>query len=295
MTGKVNPDVKVDLSGTVDLKNKSLLVVGGTNGLGRAIVMEAIEKGCTKVTVVGRSFKDDPEKVQFMQADLSLMKEAKRVGETVEPADVVVLTCGIVPKATKEVSGDGIEMDMAVSYLSRLVILKYLVPRLSKGSRVFIMGFPGSNQKNFNVDDLNAEKSYKGGFGFVHMNTVAGNEALVLDYASKTKDVVFFGLNPGMIKTGIRDNMYNSGFMKYVGPVIEGVIGIFAQSPASYAKAIVPLLFANNKLDEQSGAIFNPKPQVVFHSVHFDEDKELVQKFIERSEALVKEKAGIAL
>jgi hypothetical protein len=35
------------------------------------------------------------------------MNEAKRIGETIANADVVVLTCGIVAKSTREVSDGG--------------------------------------------------------------------------------------------------------------------------------------------------------------------------------------------
>ena len=244
------------------------------------------------VTVVGRTFKDDAEKITFIKADLSLMKEAKKIGESVEPADVVVFTAGIVPKQIRETSEEGIEMDMATSYLSRLVILKYLVPRLKPKSRVFNMGFPGSNNSKIKIDDLNAEKSYEGGFGDVHMTTVAGNEALVLHYAQKESGVSFFGLNPGLINTGIRGNMY-TGWMKMLEPIAEGMIGLFNPSPTSYAAKMVPLFFAGN-LDEHSGAMFNPKAQPVKASEHF-QDKEFVEKLITNSEAVITEKAGISL
>jgi NAD(P)-dependent dehydrogenase (short-subunit alcohol dehydrogenase family) len=96
MTGIVNKDVTVDTS---NYKVRSLLVIGGTSGLGQAIALDAAAKGA-QVTVVGRSFKDDPEKIKFIKCDLSLMKEAKRLGETVPTADVVVLTTGILGTLT---------------------------------------------------------------------------------------------------------------------------------------------------------------------------------------------------
>ena len=70
--------------------------------------------------------------------------------------------------------------------------------------RVFIMGFPGSGQTG-NLNDLDAEKSY--GRWAVHMNTVAGNEMLVLDAAKRYPDASFFGLNPGFISTNICSNL----------------------------------------------------------------------------------------
>ena len=294
LTGIVNKDITIDPSSKVDMRDKTVLIVGGTSGLGQALAKEAASEGAN-VTVIGRAFKDDPNQINFVQADLSLMKEAKRIGETVEPAEIVVLTVGIIAHPTRVVSDEDIEMDLAVSYLSRLVILKYLVPRLSKGSRVFIMGFPGANVKDFKLDDLNAESSYNS-MGFVHGNTINGNEALVLDWAAKTKaeDVAFFGLNPGLIKTGIRNNQYAAGIMAYLGPVIEFLLGILSPSPESYAKEIVPLLFTKG-LEQYSGSMFNPQAKPTLKSAHFEEDKELAKKFVDRSEALVKAKAAIDL
>ena len=219
-----------------------------------------------------------------------------KIGEQAKPADVVVLTTGILAGNERQATSEGIEMDMAVSYLSRLVILKYLVPRLSPKSRVFVMGFPGSNQPGINVDDLNAEQSYKGGMGFVHLNTVAGNEALVLDWAKKDTPVRFYGLNPGLIKTGIRGNLYESGIMKFLGTnVIEPLVGLFMPTPESYASKMVSLLFAPN-LEDKSGAMFNPKAQAVLPSIMFTKDDgALADKFIRGSEKLVQDKAGIQL
>jgi NAD(P)-dependent dehydrogenase (short-subunit alcohol dehydrogenase family) len=291
MTGKVIKEWTVEKTSDVKLDGKSVLVVGGTSGLGQAIAQECHAKGASTVTVVGRSFKDDAAKIKFVQADLSLMSEAKKIGETIEPADVVVLTTGIIAAPTRQESSEGIELDMAVSFLSRLVILKYLSPRLKPGSRVFVMGFPGSNTPATNLDDWNWEKSYDGGFGAVHMNTVSGNEALVLDYASKSNGVLYFGLNPGLIKTGIRPNMYKGGVMKYMGPVLEGMIGLFAMGPKKYASHIFPL-FVSGSLDVRNGSMFNPKAQPVEPSEYLTKD-DMVGKIMKASHDVVKAKTGI--
>ena len=296
MTGTVIKDWNAEMVPLSDLKldGKSVLVVGGTSGIGQALATQCQASGA-KVTVVGRSFKDDPTKISFVKADLSLMSEAKKVGETLEPADVVVLTTGIIAAATRQESPEGLELDLAVSFLSRLVLLKYLAPRLQPKARVFVMGFPGSNMGVEHLeDDWNAEKNYAGGFGYSHMNTVGGNEALVVDSAAKsTNGVLYFGLNPGMIKSGIRSNMY-TGVMRVFGPVIEGMLGLFSQSTQSYAKKIVPLLFSPS-LDDHNGSMFNPKAQPVEASEYLTKDPTMPGKIITISEELVKTKAGIAL
>lgn len=86
MTGVVIKDWSIDIKHSPDdLSAKSLLVVGGTNGLGRAIALAAAGKGAA-VTVVGRTLQEKDASIKnltFVKADLSTMKTAKEVGETV--------------------------------------------------------------------------------------------------------------------------------------------------------------------------------------------------------------------
>lgn len=144
---------------------KRVVVIGGTGGLGRELALASAKAGAD-VTVVGRSFRDGPtSSIKFIRADLESMKEASRVGAELAaqaPWDTVVLTTGIISAPKREATAEGIERDLAVSYLSRLAILDVLAPRLaetssSKPPRVFVMGFPGVGEAGM-LGDLNAEK-----------------------------------------------------------------------------------------------------------------------------------------
>src|SRR3954471_22440396 len=99
--------------------------------------------------------------------------------------------------------------------------------------RVFIMGYPGTGQAG-TPDDLNAEKSYSA-FG-VHMNTVAGNEMLVLDAAKRYPNTTCIGLNPGLIKTNIRDNFLGKDTLR--SRVAEWLIGLLNPSAETYAEGL---------------------------------------------------------
>jgi NAD(P)-dependent dehydrogenase (short-subunit alcohol dehydrogenase family) len=269
--------------GDLDLSGKRAVVVGGTNGLGRAIARLMAERGA-RVTVVGQTFRDEGAKgIDFVKADLSLMREARRVGRELpaEELDLVVLTTGIMAAPKREVTAEGIERDMAISYLSRLAVLRELAPRLSRDRkpRVFVMGFPGTGQAG-NLDDLTGERSYDA-FG-VHMNTVAGNEALVLDSVRRYPHAEFFGLNPGLIKTAIRSNYLGENSLKH--RFTEFMIGLFMTSPEAYAERTVPLLFAP-ELEGRSGAMFNQKGDAILASEVMT--KERVSSLIEKSEALI--------
>ena len=83
--------------------------------------------------------------IRFVQRDFSLMKDAQKLGRELAPADVVILTHGVIAPSTRETTAEGIEKDMAVSTLSRLVVLRELIPRLST-ARVIVYGMPGASR-----------------------------------------------------------------------------------------------------------------------------------------------------
>jgi len=266
---------------SLNLAGKRVLIVGGTDGLGRALARATAGQGA-EVTVVGRTFRDEgTPRLSFVRADLSSMRDALRLGETLpaEQLDVVVLTTGIFAAKTREVTAEGVERDLAVSYLSRFAIVRGLAPRLRPGARVFVMGFPGTGQLG-DPSDLNAERAYDP--MAVHMNTVAGNEALVLDGAQRWPAVHFFGLNPGLIKTNIRANYLGEGSLTH--RLAEFFIGLLMQTPESYAERIAPLLFAP-ELKGRTGLMFGAKGNPILPTEGFDAAH--VGRFVSASEALI--------
>ena len=146
--------------------------------------------------------------------------------------------------------------------------------------RVFVMGFPGTGELG-NPDDLNAEESYE---QFpAHMNTVAANEALVLDAAARFPRLGVFGLNPGLVKTSIRGNALG-GTDSIRFKLVETVIGWFTPSPERYAETIVPVLLAP-ELDGESGFHFNKKGTPIEPSKGMDTAR--VAAFTGATEALL--------
>lgn len=235
-------------------------VVGGTGGIGRAIARLLASRGA-QVTVVGRTFRDEgTPNLDFVRADLESVAECRRVAEALpaEDLDLLVFTTGIITAPTREVSAEGIERDMAISYVSRYVLLHAVAQRLgtrrSRRPRVFVMGFPGTGEKG-NPDDLNAEQAYQ---PFpAHLNTVAANEALVLDAARRYPRLAVFGVNPGLIQTDIRANLLG-GTDTFKFKVVETLVGLFTPTAETYAARIVPVMLAP-ELETESGFHFNKK------------------------------------
>jgi NAD(P)-dependent dehydrogenase (short-subunit alcohol dehydrogenase family) len=276
---------------SLDLSGKRVVVVGGTGGIGRAFSRLMAARGA-QVTIVGRTFREvDTPGIRFMKADLELMSEAVRIGRdlSAEELDLVVFTTGIMPGPERTETAEGIERDLAVSYLSRLAMLREMGPRLGKDRtnpigkpRVFVMGMPGSNAQG-NIEDLNSEKTFSP--MPAHMNTVAGNEALVLYGARQYPDINFYGLNPGLIKSNIRSNM-SGGQDSIRHRITEGIIGFLTMSADAYARRIVPLLFSSD-IESASGALFNHKaiailPSEIMTPSYVDEYMEASARLLRR-------------
>jgi NAD(P)-dependent dehydrogenase (short-subunit alcohol dehydrogenase family) len=281
INGIPDPSLPLRTNGLPDLSGKRVAVVGGTDGLGRAIARLAAQRGA-EVTVVGRTFRDEGTPgLRFLRADLSSMKEATRVGDELDAAtlDVVVLTTGIFAAPAREVTAEGIERDMAVSTLCRHAILKRLAPRLRPRTRVFVMGFPGAGNLG-DPTDLNAERRYQA--MAAHMNTVAGNEAIVLDARSRHPHLDVFGLNPGLVKTKIRSNFLGEGSLKL--RLVEALIGLVTPTPEAYATRVLPLLTAP-ELAGRSGAMFGKKGTAILPTDGFDAAHGA--RFIEAMDGLV--------
>lgn len=272
----------------LDVAGKQVAIIGGTGGIGRALSIYLASLGAN-VIVVGQTFRDaGTPRIKFIQADLSLMREAQRVALALpaETLDMVIFTTGIFAAPQRQETAEGIERDLAVSYLNRLVILRAIAPRLgtqrpksSVKPRVFLMGYPGSGQIG-TPDDLNAEKFYKA--MSAHMNTVAGNEMLVLDAAKRYPHATFFGLNPGLIKTNIRDNFFGKNSL--TSRVMETLIGLLTPTADTYAQRITPLLLTPD-IEGRSGAMFNNKGQAILSSAGLTDEH--IRNFMAASEALV--------
>jgi len=147
------------------LKGKTALVTGGTSGVGKAIARGLAQRGAN-VIIVGR----DSEKgiraeremrtasgnraVEFLQADLSLVREARRLGEEVangwRALHYLAHSAGIV-RGRHVLTAEGFESNFATNYLSRFALTTELLPSIQSGgrpgksARIVFISHPGSN------------------------------------------------------------------------------------------------------------------------------------------------------
>jgi hypothetical protein len=142
------------------------------------------------------------------------------------------------------------------------------------------MGSPGTGEIG-NPDDLNSEKNYRA--MVAHGNTLAGNEILVLGAKDRFPGPAFFGLGPYLVKTGIRSNLLGDGSITH--KLVETAVGLFMQSPETYAKRMVPLLFAP-ELEGKTGLMFGHKAHPILPTQGLD--SAYIDRYLSVSEALLR-------
>ena len=134
---------------SLDLKGMKVAIAGGTGGIGRALSRFFVSRGGCSGHWSDLSDSDVPG-IEFIKADLSLMREVQRVGALLpaETLDLIIFTNGIIAAPKRQETVEGIERDMAVTFLSRLVMIREIAPRLGKNRpaasmkpRVFVTGF----------------------------------------------------------------------------------------------------------------------------------------------------------
>jgi len=270
------------------LVGEKVAVIGGTSGIGRALALAVASRGAD-VTVVGRTFRDQGvPQLRFLGADLSRMKEAKRIARELpsEALDLLIMTQGIFAGKRRATNPEGIELDMAVSYLSRFVLLRELAGRLgttrSAGKpkpRVYVMGFPGQDRKA-TLDDFNSERAYR--WSIAHSNGVVGNEALVLDSAERYPSFNVYGLNPGVMTSNIMSGVLGESTLAL--KLQQTVVGLLFQSPEQYAEKMLPLLVSPD-IEGHSGAMFGRHGDPI-HSNPSLLQRPYLKRVVEESEKL---------
>jgi NAD(P)-dependent dehydrogenase (short-subunit alcohol dehydrogenase family) len=260
------------LSQMQSIENLPVLILGGSKGLGLASAAILATHGA-KCTLVART---EPEEEvpnsTFIKADLSTivgcrdLVRNKLQGQTF---DTVICTMGIMSTKTLQRTSEGIEIDLAISYLSRFVILNEMIAKhmITNRKRIIIFGFPGNTLDLVieNNEDLNFELDNGKHYSqlHAHKNTVVLNDCLVHELAQRYSDMHVFGVRPGLIKTSIRDNVHGGAANSLAGAIVEGMLGLFAISPDEFARRCILPLVARSGLNDSTAINFNQRGDVV--------------------------------
>jgi NAD(P)-dependent dehydrogenase (short-subunit alcohol dehydrogenase family) len=253
---------------------KTLVITGGTDGMGRALAHTYLERGDT-VAIVGR----DRAKAatlpgaHFIPADLSLISENRRaieeINATFPTVDALVL-CARYYRTTRFETAEGFEGTFALEYLSRFLLSHGLT-----GPQVVVnVSGPGVPMGRVHWDDLMLARGYDG--VAAQMQAGRANDLLGVAFAAQrpASPTRYVLINPGAVSTSFAGEYdpataaHVESLKRYGKPVDEGIKPIVAridQPPAAPLSA-----FAQGEPISLGHPSFDPRAAARLHELTLD-------------------------
>jgi NAD(P)-dependent dehydrogenase (short-subunit alcohol dehydrogenase family) len=159
-----------------DGKERTALVTGATDGVGRVVARELAKQGW-RVLVHGRDRPRGEALVQeieravgsatFLAADLASLAEVRRLAGEVRKAtdrlELLINNAGIgTAGAGRQTSADGHELRFAVNYLAGFLLTYLLLPLLKAATPARIVNVASAGQQAIDFSDVMLTKHYSG-------------------------------------------------------------------------------------------------------------------------------------
>ncbi len=254
---------------------KNALVTGGTDGVGKEVARGLARAGHRMILVgrdadkgarVEREMRETTGNadVQFLQADLSLVREANRLADEIagrwSALHYLVHSAGVV-RGRRELTAEGVESNFAINYLSRFALTERLLPlletagRSDEAARIVIVSGAAQNG-TIHFDDVNLTVNFttlRAVWQFCQANDVFTAElARRLAEIDGDPRVTITSLKLGVVKTNIRREFPR--WMQWLVPlVLDPLLG---QTPQEAAESALRLLLAED-LEGATGVLFS--------------------------------------
>jgi len=202
--------------------------------------------------------------VHFVRADLSLVREARRLGDEVAnrwtSLHYLVLSAGIV-RGRRLVTSEGIESNFATNYLSRFALTVRLLSALraagrpGQAARIVVIAHPGF-EGTIHYDDVNLTTNFSMIRAFKQFHYA--NDVFAVELARRSvvhgarPSVTISCLHPGPTKTNIDREM--PLWMKLMVRLL--VHPLFSHTPSVPAAVALRLLLAD-EFEGESGVLFS--------------------------------------
>ncbi len=235
------------------MQGKTVVVTGGTSGIGEVAALNLAGQGARIVLIARDPARSDATLAKLRAAnpsaihtshlaDLSVIADMKRVAAEVAAAeakiDVLVNNAGAV-FLSRRLSADGLEMTFATNHMAYFVVTNILLPNLKAtlGARIVSTASDAHKSGKLDFDDLQLAKGFSvaRAYGTSKLCNILFTRELArrLGGAGVTANC----LHPGFVGTRFGLNNANNIFMKG----LQRAIMTFGLTPEQGAKTIIHL------------------------------------------------------
>ncbi|MFD8015223.1 SDR family NAD(P)-dependent oxidoreductase [Streptomyces sp. NPDC058955] len=196
----------------------TLVIAGGTDGIGKALAERHLDRGDTVVVIgrdaaKGRAFleragaRGAAGRARFVTADLGLIADTEAaIDEITAQVPVVdgLVLCARHYRFRRTETREGYEENFALFYLSRYLLSHRLAPVLSRAARPVVVNVagPGAPLDVVRWHDLQFRHGYHGGAALGHGGKL--NDLLGVAFADRhaTSGIRYVLVHPGVTATG---------------------------------------------------------------------------------------------
>ncbi|NQX26084.1 SDR family oxidoreductase [Microbacteriaceae bacterium VKM Ac-2854] len=184
-----------------ELSGRRAVVTGGSDGIGLRIATRLAAAGADLVLPVRNAHKGEAAiatirraapnaSVTLRELDLSSLASVADLGATLRdegaPIHLLINNAGVMTPPERQLTADGFESQFGTNHLGHVALIAQLLPLLrAGGARVTSQLSIAANQGAINWDDLNWERSYRGGAAYSQSKIAFGLFALELQRRSE--------------------------------------------------------------------------------------------------------------
>ena len=239
------------------LKKGTVLITGGTSGLGYDLVKCFLSEGY-EVFATGRDhsrLSDSGEEFQFVRTDFSDLKDVKSVIQkllkTGTRFDIVINNAGVLSPPEFTPTVNGIEYSFQVNFLSHLLIDELIIREKSHSDPLTIVSVTSPVYRyvrpDLKVPDQLTYKSFKS-YSESKLYLLFIGDHLLKRYPGN--DIKFICFDPGTFRSGIY-RMQKSWFQR-----MYRIASPFMRSPSRVAQSLSEILNEENLIN---GAVYRRK------------------------------------
>ena len=216
------------------MSKKNIIVTGGTDGIGLALVKKLLAKEHS-VYIVGKNAekgnfvlnKIKNSRLEFFQCDLSEKREIKKLIETlnkISSIDILINNAGSVFDE-RELTNEGIEKTFALNHLSYMQLSLGLLNKLENSIDPRIVNVSSNAHKRYkiDIDDLENKNNYSGWKAYCQSKLL--NIFFTYSFKNELNTKVNSNcLHPGFVNSNFGNN--NKNFYRFLVNILKNLIAI---------------------------------------------------------------------
>jgi retinol dehydrogenase-14 len=266
------------MTDTHSMTGKTVLITGGTGGIGRAAAIALASMGA-RVGIIGRdaarakvaaaeiSRESGASAVDVFVADMSSQNEVRRLADEVLAAyprlDVLLNNVGGF-WANRHVTADGLEHTFALNHLAPFLLTSLLLERLtaSAPARIVTVSSAAQSMGRIDFDDLMGERKYSGQRAYNQSKLANIMFTYELSKRLEGTGVTATAVHPGMTSTDFSAEDPALG-------ILVRILRPFMQTPAQGADTAV-YLASSPEVEGASGGYFVKRKTRRSHAASYD-------------------------